>query len=390
MTLVIKRKKINWQKDVMPVIKERLVLWASRQMTPTLRGLFYILVSLNVLENTPNKYDYLSKFTARARENSEKRSEIRYRNGDSYVYEFKEEEVLPIDCFADNVRQIIDIHDNYETAEEFFERGTDYYVKDISENYKVPRWYKQPHYVEVWVEKDAMAGTLNSIINIPGKREVRIVPTRGQESVTFAWEHIQRLRLKQFEGKKIHIRYFGDCDPSGEAIEQELIKKLTEPPYSLYDIDFKRVGVTNEQRIRFKLILNKDPKTMEKLKRDSNRFAFMEKYNLESEDDLFQIEVDALEAIAPEEFERLVLESVDEFFDEDIYKENLKDREISPTEEDFKKLRIKKTKELLASLQSNKDPRDEEKTMAELKQEYLASLQQEDEDEEEEDEEKEK
>jgi hypothetical protein len=196
---------INWKKDVMPVIKQRLNLGASQQITPTLRGLFYTLVSLNILENTPARYDYLSRFTARARENSEKWGEIR-NNGD--VYMFRNDEILPIDCFADHVRHIIDIDDIYETAEDFYDRGTSYYVNDISINYKIPRWYNQPHYVEVWVEKDAMAGTLNSIINISGNRQVRIVPTRGQESVTFAWENMQRLKQKQEQGKKVHIRLF--------------------------------------------------------------------------------------------------------------------------------------------------------------------------------------
>lgn len=348
-----KTKIINWQRDVMPHIKERLALWASRQIIPTLRGLFYTLVSINVLENTPNKYDYLSKFTARARENSEKVTEIRYRNGQSSIYEFKDEENLPIDCFADNVRQVIDIDDIYETAEDFIDRGFNYYTD--RENYIVPRWHNQPHYVEVWIEKDAMAGTLNSIINVAGKREVRIVPTRGQESVTFAWKHVERLRRKQLEGKEVHIRYFGDLDPSGEAIEEELINKLIKRPYSLHDIDFKRVGVTNEQKLQFSLIPNMDPKTMNKLNRDSNRFAFIEKYG-----SLFQIEVDALEAIAPDEFERLVLESVDEFFDERIYKENLEDREITLTKDDFRELAIEKTRELQASLQKEGDEDEDE------------------------------
>ena len=150
----------------MPVIKQRLSLWTSQQIIPTLRGLFYTLVSLNILENTTSKYDYLSEFTARARENSEKRFEIRYRNGKSYIREFKEEETLPMDCFADNVRQIIDIDDEYMSAGDFINRGLKYYTD--FDNYKVPRWHNQKHYVEVWVEKDAMAGTLNSIINIAG------------------------------------------------------------------------------------------------------------------------------------------------------------------------------------------------------------------------------
>jgi hypothetical protein len=347
------KKNINWKNEIMPHIQKMLNLWARRQIVPTLRGMFYYLVSINVLENTAARYDYLSKYTADAREKSEICAEIRYnRNGDPYPHMFKSDEILPIDCFADNVRHILDIDDIYETAEQFFDRGTKYFVKDISENYIVPRWYNQPHYVEVWVEKDAMAGTLNSIINVAGKREVRIVPTRGQESVTFAWEHVQRLKQKQKIGKKVHIRYFGDLDPSGEAIQEELINKLTLDPYKLEGIDFKRVGVTNEQRQKFTLIPNMDSKTMDKLKRDPNRFKFMQKYNLQSESELFQIEVDALEAIAPDEFGTLVLESIDEFFDKEIYQNNLNDRQITPSKEDLDQLSIAKTIDLLASLQN--------------------------------------
>lgn len=91
-------------------------MYADQKIIPTLRGMFYTLVSLNILENTSNRYDYLSKFTARAREKSEKHGEDRInRKGEEYYYEYKEEEMLPIDCFADNVRQIIDIDDIYET-----------------------------------------------------------------------------------------------------------------------------------------------------------------------------------------------------------------------------------------------------------------------------------
>ena len=70
---------------------------------------------------------------------------------------------------------------------------------------------------------------------------------------------------------------------------------------------------------------------------------------------LFQIEVDALEAIAPSECKEMVLQCVDEFFDNEIYQENLKDREITPTKKDFKGTAIEETTDLLASLQSTED-----------------------------------
>lgn len=40
---------------------------------------------------------------------------------------------------------------------------------------------------------------------------------------------------------------------------------------------------------------------------------------------LFQIEVDALQAYAPEEFKILVQQSVDKYFDQDIYNQVLSD-----------------------------------------------------------------
>jgi hypothetical protein len=67
---------------------------------------------------------------------------------------------------------------------------------------------------------------------------------------------------------------------------------------------------------------------------------------------LFQIEVDATEAIAPQELKTLVLGSVDEVFNETIYRKNLRDREITPTKEDFRILAIAKTKDLLTILQN--------------------------------------
>jgi hypothetical protein len=77
------RKRVNWKKEVMPAIEERLHAFNSRGIIPTLRAMFYALVSLRVINNDQTQYQYLSHFTARARENGE----------------------LPIDCFADQSRR---------------------------------------------------------------------------------------------------------------------------------------------------------------------------------------------------------------------------------------------------------------------------------------------
>ena len=144
------------------------------------------------------------------------------------------------------------------------------------------------------MEKDALAGTLKSIL---GDRQIRIVPNRGFSSVAFSHDNIKRLKDFQYQGKSIHILYFGDLDRSGEVIDEVIYKKLRQ--YGIYGVDFKRIAVTEEQTRQFNLPHNPDPETLSKLKKDSRAKSFMRRHNGE----LFQIEVDALQAYGPDEFE---------------------------------------------------------------------------------------
>lgn len=273
----------------MPAIKERLDAFNSRGIIPTLRAMFYALVSLQVLHNLQLQYQYLSHFTARAREKGE----------------------LPISCFADQSRRIIeDFDDRNETLNEYIERGINHLENAVDSYPKtIPRWQGQPHYVEVWVEKDALTGTFQAVL---GDRQVRIVPIRGFSSVSFNYENIMRLKAIQREGKEIHIIYFGDLDPSGEIIGENINNKFVQ--YGLFDVDFQRVAVTEDQMNRYNLPRNPDPETLRKLRRDSRARSFLNRHG-----ELFQIEVDALQAYAPDEFSGLAQRSVDQFFDEEIH-----------------------------------------------------------------------
>ena len=49
-------------------------------------------------------------------------------------------------------------------------------LTDLPETYQetISRWYKQPKYVEVWVEKNAMAALISSILT--ESRQIPIVP----------------------------------------------------------------------------------------------------------------------------------------------------------------------------------------------------------------------
>ena len=236
----------KWEREVLPIIKEQLQDFEQQGIEPTLRGMFYTLVNLRVLPKLQGKYKQLSDFTARCREDGR----------------------LPIDCFADHTRRISqEFDDKYETIGEYLGRAIIHlqsaqylYVKSI------PRWYKQPHHVELWVEKDAVVENFNSLLK--GK-DVRVISNRGWSSISFMNENIQRLVSKQNgvdDGveKKIHIRYFGDLDPSGIKMDKTYAENIF-PKYRLYNVDFRRLAVTVEQTNRFHLIHNPDPGTMKKL-----------------------------------------------------------------------------------------------------------------------------
>lgn len=269
--------------------------------TATLRGIFYILVSLNVLENLQERYKSLSKALVAAR-----------RDG-----------VIREDWIIDESRNIIEIYDAY------FEPGQEitYLLKRLEklpEEYikSVPRWHNQTNYVEVWVEKNAMAGVFSSILT--ESRQVRIVPNGGWSSFSFESKNLKRLRYYQSKGKQVYVLYYGDYDPSGLS----MVKKLEEALRRI-DVHFLHVAITKEQIGQFGLqsLTNPDPAVMAKLEKDPNADSF----RLENNGQLFQIELDALSALRPDDLKDLLEERVDEYFDGDIYSRVLSDPKYSAT-----------------------------------------------------------
>ena len=135
----------------------------------------------------------------------------------------------------------------------------------------IPRWYKQTHYVEVWLEKDALKGTFQSILK---DREVRIVPNRGWSSLSFKNENIRRLLTKREEGKIVHVLYFGDFDPSGSAMDRNLARDLNDALGTEHT--FERIALTKAQIKDFGLkhLKNPDPEVLRKAKAEANNLSY--------------------------------------------------------------------------------------------------------------------
>jgi hypothetical protein len=281
--------RIDWKSVVDYVMREL----SRRDITPTLRTLFYRLVSLEVIPNTNQAYKQLSSATVKARKKGK----------------------LPWNAFSDENRLVLsDFVEEYQTPEQYVQSHIDL-IKEASKNYTVPKWYKQVHYVEVWIEKQALADTFSSFLK---GRNLRIVVNRGYSGWSFLYENCMRLLDVKRSGKEIHILYFGDFDPSGDDMDDHLDNALRF--FGLEDIDFQRIAVTEEQIEEFHLPKNKE--TIDKVNHDTRKNGFIKKYGK-----LYVVELDALLAIVPDEFKSIVQGSVDRFFDQGIYQALLSDNQ---------------------------------------------------------------
>src|SRR6266566_4635117 len=144
---------------------------------------------------------------------------------------------LPYDWLADNTR--------WQRKPRTF-NSVEQALDDTARLYRKALWAEADAYVEVWLEKDALAGV---ILPVTSTYDVPLMVARGYASLSFlheAAEYINTLDVPAY------IYHFGDFDPSGvnagEKIEQTL-KELA-PDAEIY---FERIPVTPEQIERWNL-----------------------------------------------------------------------------------------------------------------------------------------
>jgi hypothetical protein len=297
--------KINWDNVVtssIPIFKD----FNMRGVVPTLRTIYYALVSKEIIPNTKSAYKGLSAAFVTARQDGRiawqwLADETRKAEGGDRRYYWDKDE------YADALMRRV-VND----------------VKDAiyNDNYNIPKWHRQPNYVEVWIEKAALQATFRKYLE---DWRVTLVPSRGYSSWTFLKEGADRIRERAGE-KKAKILYFGDFDPSGEDIERFITESLNRFPG--VDVEVRRVCVSLDQINEYNLpAVPEDAEEIEKLQRDA-RFKNWEH-------GVFRVELDALLAIVPDEFERLVTEAVSAEFDQIIADEN--DEEEAESNEHIKK-----------------------------------------------------
>jgi len=172
----------------------------------------------------------------------------------------------------------------------------------------VGKWAKQPTIVEIWIEKDALAKTVEAWVD-----DVKIRVNKGYSSWTFIYNNVQEILQLLNEHERLVILYLGDLDPSGVDMQRFLIEALKYFNIDESLVEFKRLAITEQQVIDFNLPPRpEDAETIAKLERDTRTAKYTIPY---------VVELDALVVYAPDEFKQLIIEEVNKHFDEEIYEE---------------------------------------------------------------------
>jgi hypothetical protein len=159
------------------------------------------------------------------------KAETGYNKVQTDLVQMRKSGALPYSWLADNTR--------WQRRPRTFS-SVEEALEDTARLYRKALWTDAGAYVEVWIEKDALAGV---VMPVTRKYDVPLMVARGYASLSFlhsAAEDIRELDVPAY------IYHFGDYDPSGvnaaEKIEQTLREMAPDA-----EIHFERVAVTSHQ-----------------------------------------------------------------------------------------------------------------------------------------------
>lgn len=163
------------------------ILGAHNPMT--LRQLYYQLVSKQVIENNRSQYQAVSIALVGARKDG----------------------FIPWEWIEDRTRRPRKVN-MWDDLSDFSDSVLSSYRRDV--------WDSQPHYVEVWLEKDALSGIFEDVLEPYG---VTLNVGRGYDG----WDSIHNAAERYGSGEGVTVLYFGDFDPSGEDMARSLKERLS-------------------------------------------------------------------------------------------------------------------------------------------------------------------
>jgi DNA-binding PadR family transcriptional regulator len=108
-----------------------------------------------------------------------------------------------------------------------------------AQTYRRSLWAESSHYVEIWIEKEALAGVL---VDVTHEFDVPLMVTRGYPSISFVQSAAEAMNERD---QLTFVYYLGDHDPSGVDISRKLEEDLNDFTDGL--VEFERIAVTSVQ-----------------------------------------------------------------------------------------------------------------------------------------------
>lgn len=185
----------------------------------TLRQLYYQFVSRDVIANSQNEYKRLG----------------------SIINDARLAGLIDWERITDRTRNL---------AGRSHWRDPSSIMASAAQSFAVDKWKKQPCRVEVWIEKEALAGVFERVCR---ELDVPYFSCRGYTSQSEMWEAGRRLFRWMKAGQKPVILHFGDHDPSGIDMTRDVRERLelfTEQDWLNQEMDLKGEPSVTVREIR--------------------------------------------------------------------------------------------------------------------------------------------
>jgi hypothetical protein len=150
--------------------------------------------------------------------------------------------LIPYDWIVDETREVRGFQgSNYESIERYLDEA----LKHIPDRYFRDLLADHEFSIQVWLEKEALAGVIEPICN---RWDVPLVPARGYSSLSLLYEAAQDLDSKNRPAK---IFQFGDGDASGQDAMRNVREELPKlaPNTAKLGITFEVVAINSYAQI---------------------------------------------------------------------------------------------------------------------------------------------
>lgn len=275
----MKRTYVEWNphgktRRLIELAEAICVDYADQGYDLTLRQLYYQLVARDIIPNQQKAYKSLGETINNARLGG----------------------MIDWDHIVDRTRNL---------------RGHSYWndpesiISSAAYSFRKNPWIHQDHHLEVWVEKEALAGVIS---RAAGEWDVNWFSCRGYVSQSEMWGAARRLGLEASRGKRVTILHLGDHDPSGIDMTRDIRDRLelfTLTDFGMAAADrltVKRIALNMDQIEAFNPPPNPAKTT------DSRYGAYIDAYGDESWE---------LDALDPATLHALITDHISELSDAD-------------------------------------------------------------------------